>query len=120
MLERLLVQRACLQSIGFLLESIQLPLLYKSGNPMLVRFSIAPKLGQLPPLALEPVVEVSELVALVLELVPVRVWNLLAEFLAVLLLALVLVLVLVAVFELVALEPVVVFALSVLVLILSD
>jgi len=120
MLERLLVQRACLQSIGFLLESIQLLWLCTSESPMLVRFSIAPKLGQLPPLALEPVVEVSELVALVLELVPVLVSFLLAEFLAVLLLVLVLVVVLVAVFDLVALEPVVVFALLVLVLILFD
>jgi hypothetical protein len=89
MLERLLVQRACLQSIGFLLESIQLPLLYTSESPMLVHFSIAPILERLVPL--------------VLVLVEVLVFVVLA-------------LVLVVEFEPVALEPVVVLLFVVLAL----
>ncbi len=89
MLERLLVQRACLQSIGFLLESIQLLLLYTSESPMLVHFSIAPILERLVPL--------------VLVLVEVLVFAVLA-------------LVLVVVFEPVALEPVVVLLFAVLAL----
>jgi hypothetical protein len=68
MMERLLAVHACLQSIGFLLESIQLPLCGMCGSPMLVGFSIAPKLGRLPLLALVPV-EVLLSVVLVLEAV---------------------------------------------------
>jgi hypothetical protein len=81
MLERLLILRACLQSIGFLLVNSQLPLRGIGGNPMLVRSSIAPIPVQLLQLLVLVLVEVSELVALELELVPVRVSFLLAEFL---------------------------------------
>jgi hypothetical protein len=79
MLERLLILRACLQSIGFLLGNSQLPLRGIGGNPMLVRSSIAPIPVQLLQLLVLVLVEVSELV--VLELVPVLVSFLLAEFL---------------------------------------
>jgi hypothetical protein len=116
MLERLLVQRACLQSIGFLLESIQLPLLYTSESPMLVHFSIAPILERLVPLVLV-LVEVLVFVVLALVLVVELVLFQLARYLVVLL---GLVPVVVLLFVVLALVLVVVLKLLVLVLILFD
>jgi hypothetical protein len=68
MLERLLAQRACLQSIDLVPENIQLPLHDSCESQMSVHSSIAPKLGQLLPQSLVLVV-VFELVVLVLVVV---------------------------------------------------